>query len=55
MSKKNVKAAADLQKLLQEVPREKLALALRGVDEKIKEVFFRNLSVRTAESLRVRI
>lgn len=41
-----------MQKLLQEVPRDLLALALRSTTDLVKDAVFRNLSTRAAEALR---
>ncbi|MDH7602917.1 MAG: flagellar motor switch protein FliG, partial [Armatimonadota bacterium] len=41
-----------IQIILREVPQEDLRLALKGVPDNIKEVFFRNMSQRAAETLK---
>lgn len=41
-----------IQIILREVPQEDLRLALKGTPENVKEVFFRNMSQRAAETLR---
>jgi flagellar motor switch protein FliG len=42
----------DLQILLREVSQEKLVVALRNVDDSFKQIIFKNLSTRAAQSLR---
>ncbi len=46
---------ANVQTLLREVEKEKLPLALKGASEKIRELFFGNLSERAAKMLREEI
>src|ERR1700746_3461009 len=41
-----------IQKILREVPTKKLALALRGASDPLKEAVYRNLSSRAGETLR---
>jgi flagellar motor switch protein FliG len=41
-----------MQRLLKEVDTKDLALALRAVDDELKNLFFRNMSQRAAETLR---
>ncbi|MFQ3548565.1 MAG: flagellar motor switch protein FliG, partial [Armatimonadota bacterium] len=41
-----------IQTILRDVPQEDLRLALKGVSNEIREVFFRNMSQRAAESLK---
>jgi flagellar motor switch protein FliG len=41
-----------IQIILRDVPQEDLRLALKGVPENVKEVFFRNMSQRAAETLK---
>lgn len=42
----------DVQKLLREVDKTKLTIALKGADEKITSVIYRNMSSRAADALR---
>ena len=44
--------ASGVQSLLRAVPKEKLALAMKGASETIKEMFFKNMSERGAKLLR---
>lgn len=44
--------AAGVQGLLRAVPKDKLALAMKGASETIKELFFKNMSERGAKLLR---
>jgi flagellar motor switch protein FliG len=41
-----------IQVILRDVPQDDLRLALKGVPENVKEVFFRNMSQRAAETLK---
>jgi flagellar motor switch protein FliG len=41
-----------IQELLRQVPSDKLLLAIRGVDDALKEKIFRNMSQRAAEMLK---
>ena len=41
-----------MQRLMKDVDNKDLALALRGVDEELKTLFFKNMSQRAAETLR---
>ena len=42
----------DIQKLLREIDKTKLTVALKGADEKISAAIFRNMSSRAADALR---
>lgn len=44
--------AAGVQALLRGVPKDKLAIAMKGASEAIKELFFKNMSERAAKLLR---
>jgi flagellar motor switch protein FliG len=44
--------ASAIQTLLQKVDKKELALAMKGANEHIKEVFFRNMSARSSKLLR---
>lgn len=44
--------AGGVQSLLRAVPKEKLAVAMKGASETIKELFFKNMSERAAKLLR---
>jgi len=41
-----------MQRILREVNKQDLALALKGAPEKVREVVYRNLSSRASEALR---
>ena len=41
-----------IQIILRDVPQDDLRLALKGVQENVKEIFFRNMSQRAAETLK---
>jgi flagellar motor switch protein FliG len=41
-----------LQELLREVPGDKLIIALKAADEKLKEKFFKNMSERAAQMMK---
>ena len=43
---------AGLQTLLRAVEKDKLAVALKGASEKLREMFFKNMSERAAKILR---